>query len=55
MFSSVSFSSISLATLTAVQPEPEQPKGLRRADVAPTAPITVPEPQQLQQVETHHS
>ena len=43
------------ATLTAVQPEPEQPKGLRRADVTPAAPATVPEPQQLQQVETHRS
>ncbi|AZR60314.1 Rne/Rng family ribonuclease [Eikenella corrodens] len=43
------------AALTAVQPEPEQPKGLRRADVAPAAPAAVPEPQQLQQVETHHS
>ena len=43
------------AALTAVQPEPEQPKGLRRADVAPTAPAAVPEPQQLQQVETHRS
>ena len=43
------------AALTAVQPEPEQPKGLRRADVAPAAPAVVPEPQQLQQVETHHS
>ena len=43
------------AALTAVQPEPEQPKGLRRADVAPAAPAAVPEPQQLQQVETHRS
>ncbi|ETA84004.1 Rne/Rng family ribonuclease [Eikenella corrodens] len=43
------------AALTAVQPEPEQPKGLRRADVTPAAPATVPEPQQLQQVETHRS
>ncbi|MFC2612496.1 MAG: Rne/Rng family ribonuclease [Eikenella corrodens] len=43
------------AALTAVQPEPEQPKGLRRADVAPAAPTAVPEPQQLQQVETHRS
>ena len=43
------------AALTAIQPEPEQPKGLRRADVAPAAPATVPEPQQLQQVETHRS
>ena len=43
------------AALTAVQPEPEQPKGLRRADVAPATPAAVPEPQQLQQVETHRS
>ena len=43
------------AALSAVQPEPEQPKGLRRADVAPAAPTAVPEPQQLQQVETHRS
>ena len=43
------------ALTAAVQPEPEQPKGLRRADVAPTAPAAVPEPQQLQQVETHRS
>ncbi|OAM28048.1 MULTISPECIES: Rne/Rng family ribonuclease [Eikenella] len=43
------------AALTAVQPEPEQPKGLRRADVTPAAPATVPEPQQLQQVETYRS
>ena len=43
------------AALSAVQPEPEQPKGLRRADVAPAAPAAVPEPQQLQQVETHRS
>lgn len=43
------------AALTAFQPEPEQPKGLRRADVAPAAPTAVPEPQQLQQVETHRS
>ena len=43
------------AALTAVQPEPEQPKGLRRADVAPAAPAAVPKPQQLQQVETHRS
>ena len=43
------------AALTAVQPEPEQPKGLRRADVAPAAPAAVPEPQQLQQVETPRS
>ena len=43
------------AALSAVQPEPEQPKGLRRADVAPAAPAAVPEPQQLQQVETRRS
>ncbi|MDU1346794.1 MAG: ribonuclease E/G, partial [Eikenella corrodens] len=43
------------AALSAVQPEPEQPKGLRRADVAHAAPTAVPEPQQLQQVETHRS
>ena len=43
------------AALTAALPEPEQPKGLRRADVAHAAPAAVPEPQQLQQVETHRS
>ncbi|MBH5328441.1 Rne/Rng family ribonuclease [Eikenella sp. S3360] len=33
---------------------PALPSGKRRADLRPEAPATIPEPQHLQQIETHH-